>query len=87
MARKKIERPEDWGKGALWHNGCYCADGALLEAAPTGDLLRSRASSYLSAAARSRGFETASRFNDAPGTTHADVLALFDDAIRLARAS
>jgi len=89
-ARAVIENPEAWGKGyfAVRRGDiiCRCADGALLAAARTGPLLVSRASLFLSLAAQALGFETASRLNDHPRTMHADVLALFDLAIRLAEA-
>lgn len=38
----------------------------------------------LSLAARARGFESASKFNDDPKVTHADVLELLDEAAALA---
>ncbi len=92
-AKARIGRPELWLQGAFSYvgeeeTGPCCADGALLLVTRgTMRMYESRASSYLSAAARARGFETASKLNDAPTTTHADVLALFDDAIARAAAS
>lgn len=95
-ARKRIATTERWTQGTFgkynFETGtrCECVNGALIEASKglggecAGVLARSGASLVLSLAALARGFETASRFNDAPTTTHADVLALLDEAIALA---
>lgn len=93
-ARERIATPERWTQGTFGKYcpdtgeiDCECVNGALMEAAKevgTGGLMRSGASLCLSLAARARGFETASKLNDAPTTTHADVLALLDEAIALA---
>lgn len=95
-ARARIATPERWTQGtlvrlreapshprAIWCDGaCLCVDGALLFAL---DGMRGGGASLcLSLAARARGFETASKMNDHPSTTHADVLALLDEAIALA---
>lgn len=93
-AKAKIAEPSRWVKGAPalnadgsavdpWrgHAVCWCVNGALVEVTRTGELMQSRASFILSQCARRRGYETASRLNDAPETTHADVMALFDEAI------
>lgn len=97
-ARRRIARPERWTKGSFrkWNvlggGDCECVNGALIGAAGGGDggvvvalsLIRSGASLCLSLAARARGFESASRFNDDPKVTHADVLELLDEAAALA---
>jgi hypothetical protein len=99
-AKALIAKPRTWTKGRLFRerNGvtCRCVDGAVSDAredairehrVTVADAVDARVSVYLSAAAHARGFETASRFNDAPETTHADALALFDEAIALATAA
>lgn len=88
-AKRLLRKPQQWTQGdfATWTDGeeasmCYCANGALLAVTDgTCNLITSGASLHLSLAARARGFETASKFNDAPGRKHAEVLALFDEAI------
>jgi hypothetical protein len=61
---------------------CLCVNGALIASDDdNGSLMHSRASAIMSQCARRRGFETVSKLNDAPETTHADILALFDEAI------
>lgn len=90
-ARAKIEDPKAWIRKRMsaWIDDvqCYCADGALVAVTMnTKTLMESGASLFLSVAAKSYGFETASRLNDAAGTTHADVLALYDRAIAMAEA-
>lgn len=95
-ARERIATPERWTQGSFasvdgypfganavkWESACLCVDGALL--AVRNSNTRNGASFCLSLAARSRGFETASKLNDAPTTMHEDVLALLDEAIALA---
>lgn len=92
-ARERIGVPQLWFKGVWSDNGyggiwfsdsCLCVDAALLSVVPEFGLLPAGASLCLTLAARARGFETASKLNDAPTTTHADVLALLDEAIALA---
>lgn len=92
-ARERIATPERWTKGAFRRRAvfsdevdCECVNGALLGAAGVGafSLIRSGASLCLSLAARARGFESASKFNDDRTTTHADVLELLDEAVALA---
>ncbi len=93
-AREKIATPERWTKGAAARdvNGgkvdaasplavCWCANGAIY----------SKPSPYLRPGLRDSATENlrmllpigfyVSTFNDAPTTTHADILALFDRAI------
>jgi hypothetical protein len=100
-ARLRIENPARWAQGSFATvdgeragvlavgdpSACLCVNGALLSVGclvagfhPPGGL-------YLSIAAKALGYETASKLNDAPETTHADVLALLDLAIRLAEAA
>ncbi len=99
-ARKKIERPECWTKGAYARRAdgtyvgdsginedgfisadavCFCALGACR--AVSGSLTdESPAARQIRDALGGRQYDL-SAFNDAPTTTHADVLALFDRAI------
>lgn len=92
-AKARIAKPAAWGKGCFrrYKPGddslCFCADGALLAVSTIEGRLKSRASLFLTLAARARGFESVSKLNDAKGTGHADVLRLFDDAIRRAKGS
>lgn len=99
-ARERIATPERWTKGAfardpadgydrgdrgaLDPDSCLCANGSLFAAHGDVGPPPYGVSQTLTRAARGRGFETVSKFNDAPETTHADVMALFDDAIALA---
>jgi hypothetical protein len=93
-ARERIATPERWFKGiwsahgyaGIWDSSeCLCVDAALIYASGKNDgPIAPGASLCLSLAARARGFETASKLNDDPRTTHADVLALLDEAIALA---
>jgi hypothetical protein len=90
-ARKFIETPDKWCKGALGmdHGGKplksyelgradrLCGIGACRKTAfslPISMLRR----------ALPAGFKAIDVYNDAPTTTHADILALFDRAIELA---
>lgn len=93
-ARALIDTPEKWVKGtvAAYANGdrcsvdspkaCrFCAYGSLLLATERdADLVR-RAEQALDVAAGATDPFEYIRINDAPSTTHADVLALFDRAI------
>lgn len=68
---------------------CLCVNGALLAVIAegfkkAGGHVATGAGLCLTMAAKTRGFETASKLNDHPTTTHADVLALLDEAIALA---
>jgi hypothetical protein len=90
-ARYRIAAPDRWTKGALARDplgrivepddpaACqWCAAGAYDAARPLGadDVLHRRVLEI--------GFRHLPGFNDAPETTHADVLALYDDAIQAA---
>lgn len=74
--------PASWSEDT-----CLCVDAAVMferyRTNPLGNVCCG-AGLCLSLVARAHGFETASRFNDAAGTTHADVLALLDEASALA---
>lgn len=90
-AREKIKTPEKWTQGAYARVAsgdstayrdpaatAYCAFGAICAAAPSawdegGCVLALRAT---------RARDSLVRWNDAPGRTHAEVLALFDKAIQ-----
>lgn len=85
-ARGLIDTPEKWCKGMMEYNGSYCAVGACKVAMglPLRDgLVRDRPLDLLSAVMG----EWVAEFNDAPHTTHADVMAAFDQAIIDAEAS
>src|SRR6266853_5063736 len=94
-ARELIEKPEAWCKFELARMGsvpvwsgsedatCFCALGAivrLLGSATYGSPVEDALDSAVPG-----GFACASDFNDAPTTTHADVLALYDRAIEAAQ--
>ena len=75
-AKSLIDTPDKWIKGdrvrVVNNQRCYCAVGALeMAGARFRPLVR----------ALPGGSYTIVDFNDAPTTTHADVMALFDRAI------
>lgn len=82
-ARALIDTPEKWIQGT-WNldlaSGatCFCALGALREVVGG---LAGDAFSLLCDQVPGRYKRGIARFNDAPTTTHADVMALFDRAI------
>ena len=87
-AKATIENPNDWGKGE--DRICACALDALrvLEDERDGDLEVEQATEALLAALpddfeddTSDWNHPVAQFNDAPETTHADVMALYDRAI------
>lgn len=93
-ARALIEK--HWGKG-LWYdetNNTYCALGAIqaagsrandpVHAALSINSASEKAIPYLRKALPTKWGESIMRFNDAPSTTHADVLEVYDRAIELA---
>lgn len=89
-ARALIEDPEFWIKDASEEDGARCAMGAL-DATP-GGMGRHVAYTTLRALAEvlgygERGGCPVAALNDAPETTHADVLALYDLAIERAEAA
>lgn len=88
-ARKLIEKPENWTKGEYYRpteNGyCYCAIGALAEAAgvdPDGEVPGER---ELANALGSENLWKVVEFNDSH--THSEVLDLFSKAIAAAEAT
>lgn len=83
-ARKLIERPGTWGKGHAEHppeGDCHCMLTALARSGSQARVDDARA--LLESITGAREFSL-HRWNDAPETTHADVLAAFDRAIQLA---
>lgn len=83
-ARAKIAKPENWCKGLAIKGNARCAMGALLAVC---DSQNGRMNSYeseipllLKRFVPVRYGQVAA-FNDAPETTHAKILALFDMAI------
>lgn len=96
-ARRLIERPESWAKGyyafdkrdrpvpsANTEAVKWCPLGAMLRA--DGPKLQ-QAADFLEGAIGPSWYNNVATFNDAPSTTHADVLAKFDEAIALAKAA
>ncbi len=89
-ARKLIESPEKWTQGEMARDAdgnmtisedktvCRCALGACMSI-QAGDGYRAMRASLN--AQLPAGHIRVHEFNDAPKTTHADVLALFDRAI------
>lgn len=81
-AKALIDTPDKWCKGRMYsRDGRMCAFGALYCG------FRSRDEDYVDAlmllnAQSPKG--RLSAFNDAPETTHADIMALFDRAIEAA---
>lgn len=86
-ARALIDTPEKWHKGSMQYNGCFCAMGAIGEAL--------RETGYREWIRQSKEFKMVDRlvpdpfrdlplYNDYSGTTHADIMALFDRAIAAA---
>ena len=85
-AKALIDTPEKWIKGEFSRNGCYCAAGAI--AAAVGHNPRAawaRGSRWREAKdaleLALEGDLLLPEYNDAPDTTHADVMSLFDRAI------
>ncbi len=86
-ARSLISSEETWVKGRLrTRDGKRCALGAIFQvtAHGPGRHLRRPAVAHLLAVAKQRGFPAIERMNDS--STHADVLAAFDEAICLSEA-
>lgn len=84
-AKRLIEDERDWVQRAYkTASGQHCAMGALHAAAGGfDDAVLILAHWRLLHAARTRGFQAVERMNDC--STHADVLAAFDEAIAAAR--
>src|SRR5438270_8402890 len=83
-ALEKISTPETWTKGHSHFDGKFCAMEALCR---TEDLncLRGVAYQTVNWLANKRGFNTLVTFNDFPKTTYEDVIALFHEAIEIAK--
>jgi hypothetical protein len=90
-AREHLSDPKNWNKDGNYFkdndrsSGCCCALGALAlcEVGPNPRWSAPHihdARAALMSALRPGG-RTVTSFNDAPSTTHADILALFDRAI------
>lgn len=62
---------------------CFCINGAIIRASRN---VRSDTLKALLRKALSKPWETITKFNDHPDTTHTDVMAFFDRAIALAEA-
>lgn len=93
-ARGRIATHETWTKGASARNlsgrdvsgddkeaVCWCAMGALWADGPSSSLI---GAPFLRASVDDGNVAA---FNDAAGTTHTDVLAVYDRAIALAEAA
>ena len=86
-ARDLISSEDKWANGRLrTRDGGFSALGAILQVSALGPGRRARqpALAHLRLVARRRGFWTIEAMNDA--STHAEVLAAFDEAIRLSEA-
>lgn len=94
--RAVIDTPEKWTKGAFARkvNGdpgsyseavCFCILGAIRVALSNNRFLRTDLRNHLRVALPNPiEHDALDDFNDAPSTTHADVMALFDVAIKKA---
>jgi hypothetical protein len=86
-AARDLISEDKWANGRLrTRDGGFCALGAILQvsALGLGRRARQRALAHLRFVARQRGFWTVEMMNDA--STHAEALAAFDEAVRLAEA-
>jgi len=91
-ARAKISDPANWIKGyfandehgdVLYNDpdACrFCALGAVWHLGVSSDL-EVEADRMLDKAAKARGFDSVIHYNDAPTTTHEDILSLYDEVI------
>lgn len=83
-ARALIDTPEKWGRGSRLRHpmGSLCAIGAFQEAIPPYSFTR-REKAYqalrVELPPKFNGY--VADFNDAPTTTHADIMSLFQRAI------
>jgi hypothetical protein len=93
MARAKISKPENWTQLVAARDAhgnfveaespdavAWCWNGSLLAVTSDMDML-GRASEFTTLAANTAGYECCVSLNDNAKTTHADVLAAFDEAI------
>ena len=88
-ARKRIERPENWGKGMRGsgygsRSFDTCCAAEAIEDLKCGYSVRYAAINYLKQAIRAKHLTTVVNWNDAKSRTHKQVLAAFDRAIELA---
>lgn len=91
-ARLLIANPDNWIKRQLTdHKGCFCAMGALchvrdrlLNTKATSDAYNT-ASDLLDKVTMGRAGVNYVTYNDSPDTTHADIMSLFDEALKLAK--
>lgn len=84
-ARGLIEDEANWIKGRNRDGNCFCAFGAVLQAARAfGPNKWQAAEQALNKQCRVMFGELVFGFNDAKSTTHADILSLFDKAIEAA---
>lgn len=96
-AKALIDTPECWTKHANSRDmvgipvdplsasaECWCAHGALFVQFP---VLGPEYRACVAALETALKGEPLAGFNDAPSTTHADIMKLFDDAIALAEAA
>lgn len=82
-ARKLISNPRKWCKGAMQRDGAYCMLGAIAAVAAR-EYAGAHHEALSAVGARTPGHSIAN-FNDAPATTHAQVMAIFDAAIKSRR--
>lgn len=79
--KKLIDSPEKWIKGAYKKNGCYCIIGAIHEVIGYSEETFEEAYNMVMDVVVSKGFSCVPNFNDAPETTHADVMNVLDLAM------
>lgn len=96
QARDLISDPARWTRGVYARDAegretasrsesavCWCVHGAIRKV--TGSVYDTLFSGRYAQAALPEGYSEVHEFNDDPKTTHSDVLALFDRAIKLAK--
>lgn len=84
----RLSMPRKWWR--LWQPPRYCSLGALF-ATIKDHCLRQQCEMALNKAVRLRGlgpdYNELAQYNDRPATTHADIMAVWADAIAIARAA
>ena len=88
-AKKLIDQPEKWTKGAFHAGQAHCAIGALqlMGSRPTPRLLVFSLEFYQALSFLNKATPLGKSpvvFNDLPSTTHADIMKLYDDAVAAA---
>lgn len=85
-AKALIDTPEKWEKGEPLPPGCNCAWTACVVAEIGGamDDVVDALLTFVPPSDDDHGYRALIRYNDAPATTHADIMALFDRAINAA---